>query len=189
MSSNGALHSGLSRRAALTGAVSLALTATVIPNRVWAAAPNALRRINIYSPRTDERLDAIYYVQGRYVPEVMQSLNRILRDVRADEARAMDPKLIDILSATQRLIGYDRPFSVISGYRSQRTNDMLRSKSRGVAKKSYHLRGMAADLRMEGVDVSLVQRAGKHIGGGGVGVYSKSNFVHLDSGPVRTWGS
>jgi len=64
----------------------------------------------------------------------MQSLNRILRDVRADEARAMDPKLIDILSATQRLIGYDRPFSVISGYRSQRTNDMLRNKSRGVAK-------------------------------------------------------
>jgi len=189
VSSNGTLHSGLSRRAAITGAMSFALAATVLPNRVWAAAPGALRRINIYSPRTDERLDAIYYVKGRYVPEVMQNLNRILRDVRADEARAMDPKLIDILAAAQRLIGYDRPFSVISGYRSQRTNDMLRKRSSGVAKKSYHVRGMAADLRMEGVDVALLQRAGKHIGAGGVGIYSKSNFVHLDSGPVRTWGN
>ncbi len=100
----------------------------------------------------------------------------------------MDPRLIDILAATQRLLGYDRPFSVISGYRSKRTNDMLRRKSSGVAKKSYHLKGMATDLRMEGVHVSTLQRAGKLIGAGGVGLYTKSNFVHLDSGPVRSWG-
>ncbi len=189
MSSNDTLHSGLSRRAALAGAMSFAVTAAVLPNRVWAAAPDTLRRINIYSPRTDERLDAIYYVRGRYVPEVMQDLNRIMRDVRADESRQMDPRLIDILSAAQTLIGHDRPFSVISGFRSQRTNDMLRKNSSGVAKKSYHLKGMAADLRMEGVNVDLLQRAGKHIGGGGVGVYTRSNFVHFDTGPVRTWGS
>ncbi len=101
----------------------------------------------------------------------------------------MDPRLIDILAAAQSLIGYDRPFSVISGYRSQRTNDMLRRNSNGVAKKSYHVKGMAADLRMEGVDVSTLQRAGQHIGAGGVGIYTNSNFVHLDSGPVRSWGS
>jgi len=94
----------------------------------------------------------------------MQSLYRILRDVRSDEARTMDPRLIDILSATQWLIGYDRPYSVISGYRTQRTNDLLRSRQGGVARK-------------------------KHIGAGGVGVYTRSNFVHLDSGPVRSWGS
>lgn len=189
MSSKGSLHSGLSRRAALTGAMSLTAAAVLSPYRAWGATPDALRRINIYNPRTDERLDALYYVQGQYVPEVMQSLNRILRDVRSDEARSMDPRLIDTMSAAQRLIGYDRPFSVISGYRSKRTNDMLRKRSSGVAKKSYHVKGMAADLRMEGVSVELVQRAGKHIGAGGVGIYTKSNFVHLDSGPVRTWGS
>jgi uncharacterized protein YcbK (DUF882 family) len=189
VSSKGALHSGLSRRAALTGAMSIAATAAVTPLCAWAAAPGALRRINIYSPRTDERLDAIYYVQGQYVPDVMQRLNNILRDVRSDEARTMDPRLIDLMAAAQRLIGYDRPFSVISGYRTQRTNDMLRRRSGGVAKKSYHVKGMAADLRMEGVSVDLLQKAGKHIGVGGVGIYTKSNFVHLDSGPVRSWGS
>jgi len=189
MSNNGSLHTGLSRRAALTGAFSLAATAAFMPLSAWANAPGGLRRINIYNPRADERLDAIYYVQGHYVPDVMQSLYKILRDVRSDEARTMDPRLIDILSATQWLIGYDRPYSVISGYRTQRTNDLLRSKNGGVAKKSYHIRGMAADIRMEGVSVDLLQSAGKHIGAGGVGVYSRSNFVHLDSGPVRAWGS
>ncbi len=101
----------------------------------------------------------------------------------------MDPRLIDIMSATQWLIGYDRPYSIISGYRTQRTNDMLRSRHRGVAKNSYHVKGMAADVRMEGVSVDLLQRAGKHIGAGGVGVYTRSNFIHLDSGPNRSWGS
>ena len=100
----------------------------------------------------------------------------------------MDPRLIDILAATQRLLNRDRPLSVISGYRTQRTNDMLRKRSSGVAKKSYHIKGMAADFRMEGVSVAQLQRAGKHLGAGGVGVYTKSNFVHLDSGPVRSWG-
>ena len=143
----------------------------------------------MYNPRTDERLDAIYYVQGHYVPDVMQSLYRILRDVRSDEMRTMDPRLIDILSATQWLIGHDRPYSVISGYRTQRTNDMLRARNRGVAEKYYHIRGMAADVRMQGVSVDLLQSAGKHVGAGGVGAYTSSNFVHLDSGPVRAWGS
>lgn len=189
MSSNGILHSGLSRRSVVTGALSVAATAAVSPQSAFAATGNTLRRINIYNPRTQERVEEIYYVKGRYVPDVMQRLNTILRDVRADEARKMDPALIDILSAAQRLIGYDRPFSVISGYRTERTNNMLRKRSSGVAKKSYHVRGMAADLRMEGVSVDLLQRAGKHIGGGGVGLYTKSNFVHLDSGPVRSWGS
>lgn len=101
----------------------------------------------------------------------------------------MDPRLIDIMSATQYLLGHDRPFSVISGYRTKKTNDALRRKSRGVAKNSYHIRGMAADLRMEGVSVAQIEKAGKLLASGGVGIYTRSNFVHLDSGPVRNWGA
>lgn len=119
----------------------------------------------------------------------MQRVNNILRDVRSDEVREMDPRLIDIMSATQYLLGHDRPFSVISGYRTKKTNDALRRKSRGVAKNSYHIRGMAADLRMEGVSVAQIEKAGKLLASGGVGIYTRSNFVHLDSGPVRNWGA
>lgn len=154
-----------------------------------AAKAGDIRRINIHNPRTDERLDEIYYVHGEYVDEVMHEINTIMRDIRADEATQMDLRLVDIMSATQYLLGHDRPFSVISGYRSQQTNDMLRRRSRGVAKKSYHIKGMAVDLRMKDVSVERIRSVGERLNSGGVGIYTRSNFVHLDSGPVRQWGS
>jgi uncharacterized protein YcbK (DUF882 family) len=118
----------------------------------------------------------------------MNEINRILRDVRTDEMTVIDRRLVDIVSATQYLIGQDRPFSVISGYRSQRTNDMLRRRSSGVAKKSFHIKGMAADLRMKGVSTEQIGNIGQALSSGGVGRYASSNFVHLDSGPIREWG-
>ena len=187
MSSTGILHSGLSRRRVLSAGVTLA-AAAFSPMDALAGRSRSLRKINLVSPRTGERLEEIYYVKGRYVPDAMQRINNILRDVRSDEAREMDPRLIDILSEAQFMLGHDRPFSIISGYRTPRTNAMLRRRSKGVAKKSYHVRGMAADLRMEGVSVAEIERAGKVLRAGGVGIYTKSNFVHLDSGPVRSWG-
>jgi len=77
---------------------------------------------------------------------------------------------------------------VISGFRSQRTNDALRNRTSGVAKKSYHIKGMAMDLRMKGVSVETIAGVGDALSSGGVGRYTSSNFVHLDSGPVRNWG-
>jgi len=118
----------------------------------------------------------------------MAEIDRVLRDFRTDEMTRMDPRAIDIVSATQYMIGHDRPFSVISGFRSQRTNDALRGRSSGVAKKSYHIKGMAMDLRMKGVDVETIANIGETLNSGGVGRYTTSNFVHLDSGPVRNWG-
>lgn len=189
MFNNDRLHAQTTRRDFIAGGFSVAAVTAFAPAAALAKSSDTVRRINIYSPRTDERLDVIYYVKGQYVPDVMAQLNNILRDIRADEVRKIDPRLIDILAAAQRLLGYDRPFSVISGYRSKKTNDMLRREGRGVARNSYHTKGMAADLRMEGVDVAMLKKAGQQIGAGGIGIYTKSNFVHLDCGPVRTWGS
>ncbi len=118
----------------------------------------------------------------------MARLDHLLRDFRTNEMKHMDPRAIDIVSATQYIIGHDRPFSVISGFRSKRTNEALRRRSSGVAKKSFHVKGMAMDLRMEGVDVKTIADVGRTLDSGGVGRYTKSNFVHLDSGPVRAWG-
>lgn len=154
-----------------------------------AAKVGDIRRINLLNSRTGERLDSIYYLRGTYLPREMRKINHILRDVRAEKATQIDPRLVDIVSATQYLLGLDRPFSVISGYRTPKTNDALRAKSRGVARKSYHLRGMAADLRMAGVDAAEVCDIGKHLKCGGVGLYTEADFVHLDSGPIRSWGS
>ena len=77
---------------------------------------------------------------------------------------------------------------LLSGYRSPKTNAMLRSRSRGVAKNSLHMRGQAADLRLSSRSVGQMAKAAAVCRGGGVGRYSGSNFVHMDCGTVRTWG-
>lgn len=179
------LRSACTRRSLVTG---IAAGLLLCPFRSVSARVGDLRRINLYNPRTDERFDDIYYVHGEYIPDAMARLDHLLRDFRTNEMKHMDPRAIDIVSATQYIIGHDRPFSVISGFRSKRTNEALRRRSSGVAKKSFHVKGMAMDLRMEGVDVKTIADVGRTLDSGGVGRYTKSNFVHLDSGPVRAWG-
>ena len=76
---------------------------------------------------------------------------------------------------------------VLSGFRSKKTNDMLRKTTEGVARRSFHMAGRAVDIRMQGIHTADIQKAALRLGGGGVGYYPSSNFVHLDSGPVRTW--
>ena len=86
------------------------------------------------------------------------------------------------------LMGVNEPYMLLSGYRSPQTNAMLRSRSRGVAKNSLHMRGQAADLRLKSRSVPQMARAAAACAAGGVGKYSGSNFVHMDCGPVRVWG-
>ena len=64
------------------------------------------------------------------------------------------------------------PYMLLSGYRSPATNAMLRSKSRGVAKNSLHMKGMAADLRLKSRSVSQMARAAEACSAGGVGQLS-----------------
>jgi uncharacterized protein YcbK (DUF882 family) len=79
------------------------------------------------------------------------------------------------------------PFLVVSGYRSAATNTWMHAHQPGVASKSFHVKGMAIDLRCEGRDLSQVHRAAISLRAGGVGYYPKSDFVHVDCGPIRYW--
>ena len=76
---------------------------------------------------------------------------------------------------------------MISGYRSPLTNASLRNGSSGVAKKSMHMEGKAIDFRLDGVKLSTVRDAALSLKAGGVGYYPRSNFVHIDTGAVRSW--
>ena len=147
-----------------------------------------IRRIRMYSGRTGESLDTIYWIEGKYIPEVLKELNHFMRDWRTDQAVTMDPRTVDIMAASHRLLDVSEPFMLLSGYRSPKTNAMLRSKSRGVAKNSLHMKGQAADLRLKSRSVGQMARAAESCASGGVGRYSGSNFVHMDCGPVRHWG-
>jgi uncharacterized protein YcbK (DUF882 family) len=92
------------------------------------------------------------------------------------------------MAALHQSLRCDDPFEILSGYRSPKTNALLRNRSRGVARNSYHIMAMAVDLRIQSRSVSQVARAALALNAGGVGRYSRSDFVHVDSGPVRDWG-
>ena len=147
-----------------------------------------IRRIRMYSGRTGESIDTVYWIEGEYIKEALKEINYFMRDWRTNDVKTIDPRTIDIAAASHSLMGVNEPYMLLSGYRSPKTNNMLRSKSSGVAKNSLHMRGQATDLRLKSRSVSQIYRAATACHAGGVGKYSSSNFVHMDCGPVRHWG-
>jgi len=149
----------------------------------WAAAPRA---ISLYHTHTSEKLDLVYYEGGQYVPDALESLNQMLRDFRTGEVCQFDPALFDQLHALNLACG-EGTYEVVSAFRSERTNKMLRQQSARVAKDSLHVRGRAVDVRLSGRDTRRLRDAALALKQGGVGYYARSNFVHLDTGAVRSW--
>ena len=151
-------------------------------------APAPRLRFGLDRNAAKERLDLVYWIDGEYVPEAVSEVSHLMRDWRLDLVRAFDTRALDVLSAAHRALRADEPFQVISGYRSPQTNAMLRRKGRGVARNSYHMKAMAIDVRMKSRSAGQIADAGRSLKAGGVGRYSRSNFAHLDCGPVRSWG-
>ena len=162
----------------------------VLPQPLWAIPrPDAKdeRRLKFFNTHTRESLEVCYRRRDRYDRQAIQSVNNILRDHRTNEVYPIDPRLLDFLHAIRVKAGQESCLHIISGYRSPTTNARLRRKGRGVARKSLHMRGHAADIRIPGVPISRVRKIAIDLGVGGVGYYPKPNFVHVDIGPVRTW--
>jgi uncharacterized protein YcbK (DUF882 family) len=136
---------------------------------------------------TGESLKTVYYAEGRYLPEAMQHIEWLLRDFRTEQAHTIDPRLLDLLSDLHGHLETREPFHVISGYRSPQTNAMLASLGDGVAQNSLHMQGMAIDIRVPGRSLRHVRAAALRLRRGGVGYYPRSDFVHVDTGRVRTW--
>ena len=152
-----------------------------------ASAQTAARRLAFYNIHTDESLRATYWERGRYLPDSLREIDFVLRDFRTGDVHTIDPALLDLLHRLCATMAYDAPISVISGYRCPATNAMLAARSAGVAWNSFHLRGMAIDIRLPGRGLAAVRDAALAIGRGGVGYYPGSDFVHVDTGPVRRW--
>ncbi|MDO6731910.1 DUF882 domain-containing protein [Marinovum sp. 2_MG-2023] len=182
--------SGMTRRG-LLGAFAATLV-TAAPTYTNAAGflrgGGDIRRIKMYSARTGERLDMIYWVEGDYIKDAVEEVHKFMRDWRTNDVKYIDLRTIDILAASHNLLDVSEPYMLLSGYRSPKTNAMLRARSSGVAKNSLHLKGQAADISLKGRSVGQIAKAGTACRAGGVGRYSGSNFVHMDCGAVRSWG-
>lgn len=144
------------------------------------------QEISFFHTHTGERLALEYSCDG-CSEETRHSLNEFLRDFRTEEIHPIDPGLLDILSALQQKTGCHGTVEVVSGYRSPKTNKLLRSRSNGVASKSLHMQGKALDFRLTGFNTKKLRNIAVSLKKGGVGYYAKSNFIHVDTGRVRTW--
>ncbi len=143
----------------------------------------------MYSGRTGESVNTIYWIDGKYIPAALREIDHFMRDWRTGDRINIDTRAIDIMAATHRLLGVSEPYNLLSGYRTAKTNAMLRSRSRSVARNSLHVKGQAADLRLASRSVTQMAKAAASCAAGGVGRYGRSNFVHMDCGPIRTWRS
>src|SRR5688572_9190209 len=146
------------------------------------------RRISFRNSHTDETFTGVYRVGDKYLPDAFDTINYILRDFRTDEVFPIDPRVIDIVYSVHQMTGQGQPFDIISGYRCPKTNAMLRETGGGgVAKNSLHMTGQAIDLRMRGFSTTRIRDLARQLRAGGVGYYASSDFVHMDSGIIRSW--
>jgi len=171
-------------RAGLGGLVALA----TLPAAAQAqAVASGARTIRIRRVQTGESFSGVYWRDGRYDRDALRRLDVLFRDPSMDETTPMDPRLFDVLFTIARHVGSDEYYEVISGYRAPETNAARARQSRRVSRVSLHMSGMAADVRLPGTQSMGIARAAADMQIGGVGLYRRDGFVHLDCGPARRW--
>ncbi len=136
---------------------------------------------------TNETLQVCYWKDQRFDLDALAKINHILRDHRTHEIAAIDQQLLHLLHRLHEKTNSSAPFEIISGFRSEKTNEALRKSTTGVAKRSYHMQGKAIDVRLADVDLKLLRNTAIELQAGGVGYYSNSGFLHLDTGRPRNW--
>lgn len=142
------------------------------------------RRLKMVNAHTGETFDEAYVTDGKYDQAAVQKFNQFCRDWRHDETTNMDPALMDVVWKIGKMLDIDSPFKLLSGYRNPATNASV-----GGAKQSQHMLGRANDITHPNRSVNAIHAAAKALKKGGVGKYTSNNFVHVDTGPVRYWGS
>lgn len=172
--------------AAAAGAVTLCAFPMVA--RATFHGAGGARELAMDHTHTREQIELTYAIGRRYVPRALADLDHFLRDHYSGLVGHMDPGLYDIMHALRVSLKARSPYQIISGYRAPHTNERLRTtRGGGVAKRSLHMDGKAVDLRIPGVPLKELRDAALDLKRGGVGYYPGSNFVHVDTGGVRSW--
>ena len=168
-------------------ALPLARSALGTPSAVPSGAHGVARWVELFNTHTSETLRVAYRSATGFVPAALERLQWVLRDHRANESAPMDPLLFDQLAALAAAAGVEPRYQIISGYRSPHTNAVLAAAGHGVARQSLHMLGKAIDVRLHGVPCDALRDLALAAAQGGVGYYQSSDFVHIDTGRVRTW--
>lgn len=152
------------------------------------------RTLDVIRPATGERSKLLYWKDGEVLDSAYQELCHILRDVNGKQAAAIDPKLLETLWATQAYVarfGMTRPLEILSGYRTPESNRRLIEEGVPAARKSLHMEGRAADIRISQLHEEVLGELIRSFRQGGVGFYYRPSahggWIHTDTGLQRTW--
>lgn len=165
------------------------LGASMVPNTVFAMVSTPKPRIlAFHNINTGERLSSAFSPNSGFNAATLKKLDHFLRDKRTSQVHRMDPNLFMKLYRIQGNLGLKTAeIQIICGYRSPATNAMRHRQSRGVASNSFHMKGQAIDFRIDGTPLAKIKQTAEALNNGGVGFYPQSNFIHVDTGPARTW--
>lgn len=174
-------------KAALFGSAAAILPHWASPARAAIPKVDCSGTLSCHNLHTDESA-TVHYLgrRGTFDPGALAELDHLFRCHYTDEVHPIDPGLYLLLDTIRCRLGVrNQPYRLISGYRSPTYNAKLRAKSRNVAKNSYHLKGMAADVSLDGISLHALRDVAVKLAVGGVGTYR--DFIHVDVGPVRSW--
>jgi uncharacterized protein YcbK (DUF882 family) len=175
---------GLSRRQVLRMGT-LFIATSLSPSLGWSQHFN--RSLKLHNALTGEDIKVEYWVEGEYVPDALKALNHFLRDPHNGKVTEIDPALFNLIRDIAGKLEAKGTINIMSGYRSPATNDRLRRRNSAAAKGSFHVKGKAVDIRIPGHRTNSVRRVALGLKQGGVGYYPSSKYVHIDTGPVRSW--
>ena len=167
--------------------LSLIAGSVALPHIVRAVPlpPPQPHRLNLLNAHTGEKFSGIYRDDNGPIPRVMEDLSVFLRDFHSGDKIGIDVGVLDFLSGVLQSVGESKA-TILSAYRTPETNAMLAKKGLGAAENSQHLYGRALDVHL-GDKLADAMKAARAMQRGGVGWYPQSNFMHIDSGPVRNW--
>ncbi|HEX5035614.1 MAG TPA: DUF882 domain-containing protein [bacterium] len=164
----------------------LAIGAVGLPARS-SAVERGDGRITFYTYYLKENETVRYRDGDKYLPQGLEAAKRLFRSRDSEAVLPIDPRLLEIIDRIEDHFGV-RQVEVISGYRSTAFNKELKATGHAVANESFHTKGMAADIHLDEIDEKTLRDYALSLGLGGVGYYASLDFVHVDAGPVRTWG-
>lgn len=152
------------------------------------------RTLSVIRPQSNEKATLLYWKDGEVIESAYQQLCHLLRDVNGRETAPIDPKLLEMLWSTQAFIaryGLNQPVEILSGYRTPASNKRLQEAGIPAARKSLHMVGKAADIRLAKLNEEVLGGLIRSFRGGGVGYYYRSGprggWIHADTGLERTW--
>lgn len=143
------------------------------------------RRLRLRHAHTGETFEGLYRDEIGPIPEAMVDLAIFLRDHHDNLSGPVFIETLDFLADLIETTGHAQA-TILSAYRTKRTNAMLAARIFGVAEKSQHLAGRALDITLDSKLQSAASVA-RRMSRGGVGWYPSNHFIHLDSGPIRNW--